>query len=54
MNDNTYYHSDNCNLPDLIEQFEGKPHLEGFLKRRRWVRIKARIKRLGKCIFEIQ
>ena len=29
MGANTYYHSDTCNLPDLMELFNGKPHLGG-------------------------
>jgi len=48
MNDNTYYHSDMCNLPDLEELFKGKPHLEVLLKGRRWGRVRARIKKVNR------
>ena len=47
---NTYYHSDTCNLPDLEEVFKGKPYLEVLLKGRRWVKVKARIKRVNRKI----
>ena len=46
MNDNTYYHSDNCNLSDLKELFKDKSHLEVLLKGRRWAKMKARIKKI--------
>jgi hypothetical protein len=43
LSDNTYYHSDSCNLPDLEELYKGKPHLEKLLKGRKWTRVRARI-----------
>ena len=49
VDDNTYYHSDTCNLPDLDGLFRGKTHLEGLLNERKWGRVKARIKRLDRA-----
>ena len=43
MNDNTYYHSDSCNLTDLDELFKGESHLEALLKGRRWSRVRAKL-----------
>lgn len=36
---NTYYHTDTYQLPDLEEVFKGKPHLEVLLKRKHFVLI---------------
>ena len=46
MGENTYYHSDTCNLPCLEELFKGKAHLEILLNGRRWSRVKVRIMKL--------
>lgn len=46
--DNTYSHSDTCNLPDLQMLFKGNPHLEVLLKGRRWARTKARIRKVSR------
>ena len=46
MGGNTYYHSDNCNLPDLEELFKDKSHLEGLLRGRRWGIVRARTRKV--------
>ena len=50
MNDNTYYHSDNCNMMDLKKLFRSKPHLEVLLKGRRWRRVRRRIKKMDRNV----